>query len=1058
MRYVALNLHQILCAITKRFIFENGQKEGRSKEAHHLSDSSSSSSKDRVWSRPRRSAKGRSNPFSEERRDVIDRMTVRSSHGHPANTNRSKKRRRVNGNLPSVKARRPANSTHLDQYFGLTSAAQGHAEGDSEIGDNDFIDMDDHYDEQFQDHGRDPQSVNRTTLREQSDSDVELDAFTVLRDTTSTRPRPAPRGPRPRARNYGSAQSRPRPIPRGPPQRTLCRSTVIPRTTNRKVNRKPAPRTSSARPKPTIQKPRPKQMRIMAWDSLDPTLNRPQFVNKPYFELPTKATQRLQPPIVQEMSPHRDNEASLINNTIQGTDQDWDEDHYAPSPPGTPPPLLSKQKLSPPLPTRRLYQTTLRHENYLQQRPRGRIQRGVFFSRETYIGRGTLSAILRTITMGFSDPLGQPRNRMDLYGRSLSFDYDNIPSVIDQLSLFAQEFKLRFLQIQESDVGIDSSDTVVASQKVLEDVTVLILDLMAAFDYHQRMEFWELFVPRILSVIAELAKSAPQESLGSDMWRVIGWTRWTVVVWKALAADILQDEDVSLSMPVEALLRTLYSAADSRFYSQMSKCGGSDRVPSETIFSGQDSMELWICLIQLLNTLAVHQNSPDFWTYFNRFVRQRRTRTLVISRAVTGTDGLEPIQDGHELRLMMELCVLHQFEQDGSSNPDVPVGANWHLVNWILQDKSDAGFFQRDERDSEIEQRLRWFLGFCHDRIQTWDWSPDQEVVTHVYRFFSAREFQDMPMERGYRLPEFLKQMITTPLPPLSSAQSQDRDGTSHSSLNLLSSMEAVTKLDDHDRCFEIFLKIVALTLRAKIDLIGAPDTLEESLPTPISIRASSDGRWTGEEFKVMSREDHVRACKKLLASISPVIVTTISASNSSDSSYSSLCNPCNLVLMTALLVPDFVRQSSVGQLRSLLNFDDSDDASRRILLESMYYLGFVWQRKALGEFMNGSLNQVRSINGILDYFYDRVDVLCNTLEADLVAADNVTYLPRSKRNAPVASLIETVLGYVSRLLGNAKESLENVPRFPSFAFLDKSTSDITKWMANVFDIPATLC
>ncbi|KAG0083892.1 hypothetical protein BGZ92_010372 [Podila epicladia] len=953
----------------------------------------------------------------------------------------SQRRRRISGNLPSTKARRPANSTHLDQYFGLTSAARGRSEDGSEIDDFGFDDFDmvDHYDEQFQYYG---QSADRISLGEHFESDVEVDAFSVLRDTTSTRPRPAPRAskPRPRARNYGSAQGRPRPIPRGPPRRTLCRSTVIPRTTNHKVVRKPALQTSSAQSKAMIQKPRSKQMQITAWDSLDPTINRPQFVKKPYFELPTKVTQRLeqrlQPPIVQEKSPHRDHEYSTIISTTP--EQDLYEDHYALSAPGNPPPLVSKPRLSSPPPTRRLYQSTLRPDNYLQQRPRGHIQRGIFFSRESYIGRGTLSAILRTISMGFLGPVGQPRNRMDLYGRSLSFDYDNIPSVIDQLSLFAQEFKHRFLQTQESDVDINPSDTVAASQKVLEDVTVLMLELMATFDYHQRIEFWDLFVPRVLSVIAELTKSAPKDTLASDIWRLTGWTRWTVIVWKALAADILQDEAVSLSMPVEALLGTLYSATDSRFYSQVSKCTGTDRVSSGTIFNGQDAMELWICLIQLLNTLAVHQHSPDFWTYFNRFVRQRRARYLVTTPAEAGADDLEPIQDGHELRMMMELCVLHQFDQDGSSNPDVQVAANWDLINWLLQDKSDGGFLQQGERDSETEQRLRWFLGFCHDRIQTWGWSPDQEVVTHVYRFFAAREFQDMPLERGYRLPEFLKQMITAPLLPPSGVHSDDQNGACNSLLSLLPSMQAVTKLDDHDRCFEIFLKILALTLRAKIDLIGKPDTLEGSLPTPLSIRASSDGRWTGEEFKAMSREDHMRACKKLLASISPVIVTTISASNSSDNSYSSLCNPCNLVLMTALLVPDFVRQSSVGQLRSLLNFDDSDHASRRILLESVYYLGIVWQRKALDELVNESLDLVRSIDGILDYFCDRVDSLCSTLEADMAAADKVTYLPRSKRNAPVASLIETVLGYMSRLLGNAKESLANIPRFPSFAFLDK--------------------
>lgn len=967
-------------------------------------------------------------------------MTVRSSHGRSANTNRSKKRRRISGNIPSVKAR-PSNSlTHLDQYFGLTSAAQDHDEEGSEIEDYNFgdFDMDDHYDDPFQGQRRgaptkgtqkSSHADDERLLGEHSDSDVEVDAFSMLRDTTSTRPRAASRAPRPRAQNYQSAVGRPRPTPRGPPRRTLCRSTVIPRTTNRK-GRKPAPRTSSA-PKPMNQKHRSHQMRITAWDSLDPATVRPQFVNKPYFEPPTKVTPRRQPPKVQGKSAY---DIAMTNGATQGTD-DWDE-HYAPSPPGTPPPqLMSKPRLSPP-PTRRLYQTTLRQESYWQRLPMGRIQRGSFFSRESYIGRNTLSAILRTITMGFLEPLGQPRNRLDLYGRSLTLDHGNIPSLMDQLSMFAQEFKCRFLQIQDSDAGIELNDMAVASQKVLEDVTVLILELMAAFDYHRRIEFWDLFMSRILFVITELVKSAPRELHGSDMWRLSAWTRWTVVVWNALAAESLQDEDVSLSMPVEALLGTLYNAVDSRFYSQVSKCVGTECVPSGTIFSGQDAMELWICLIQLLNTLATHRNSPGFWTYFNRYIRQKRTRPLAPTPGEAGTNDY-PILDGHELRLVMGLCVLHQFDQDGSSNPDVQVGANWELVNWLLQNKAVVGFQSR-ERDLESEQRLRWFLGFCHDRIQTWGWPPDQEVVTHIYQYFKQREFQDMPSERGYRLPEFLKQMIIAPLPP--NTHLHDQNGTNHSFLD--PSMEAVSKLEDHDRCFEIFLKIVALALRAKVDLIGAPDTLEESLPTPISIPQVTGDRWTGEESKITAREEHLRACKKLLASISPVIVTTISAS-SSDSSYSSLCNPCNLVLMIALLVPDFVRQSSVGQLRSLLNFDDSDDASRRILLESVYYLGFIWQRKAMGE-VNGSLN-VRSIDDILDFLFDRVDALCSKLEADLAAADKATYLPRSMRNAPVASLIETVLGYVSRLLGSAKDSLKNVLRFPSIAFLDKRKSGAMK-------------
>ncbi|KAF9429583.1 hypothetical protein BGZ94_010234 [Podila epigama] len=1007
-----------------------------------------------------KSSRSIGNPFREERLDMIDRMIVRS-HPNPrrsTDTTRSKKRRRISGNQPPTKAHRAEILTHRSQYSDMTSAVHDDIELASDNEDNFDWSVNNDYEESMNSVQDGLQGIGSSHMRgssrdndvsdDASGSDSSTNAFTVLRREKIVQSRGFGKGKRP----YGAAS-----VPRNvastnKPRRALCRSTVIPR-----VSRKRASQVSrNKKPRPSLQSrlngAKPLQLQV-AWNWNDHVSSQPQFVNKPYFEHRPKIAKHT-PTRIKKAEPdlQREPEPSQLDYPSQDDPYDWDNDvNSFPSPEEmatTPSTVTMAPKQPSNSLVRPLHQSTPQSVNFLHRPPSKRIPRGLYFSRASYIGHGTLNAVLQALTLGSVAPVGQPRNRLDLFGRSLSFDYNNVPDVIEQLSQFTQEFVERNLQISQSieqNLAVDADDLVLPSIKVLEDVTLLTLESLSVLDYHQRTEFWRLFLSRVLPPVVDLVKDSHRGPNESPGWRLACWTQWSVVVWSALASEVLLNENVTLATPIEILIGSLYNAADLRFFAHVERITSGGQASFGPVFHGADAAELWTCLVQLLNTITYQPDRSGFWTYFNRHVRQRRdlkakSGEQEASSSSTSEAAADLVGPMHETRLIMALSVLHQFDADGSSNPDIQVQSNWELVNWLLRNK---GMFELDSStgilNSETEHQLKWFLHFTHCRLQEWNWSPDHTVVTLLYQFFAAREFRDMPLERGYRLPEFLKQMIMDG--SLDEVRPESRSIENLPQLgngtDAVQCMDAVSKLDAHDRCFEVFLKILALTLRWNVGLIRASTSIEDNFPSPVSMPRAS-GEEKSDFNRELANDSHLKACKRLLSTISPMTVVTITASTATDLSYSSLCNPCNLVLMMALLVPNFVRQSSVGQLRSLLNFDESDDASRRILLESVFYLGIIGQRKALsnhGSSADAAING-RAFNGILDYLFNRIDFLCGLLEQDL--EDKTMYLPRSRRQTPVSSLLETALGYVTRLLGFLKDATNTVSCLPSLSYLDK--------------------
>ncbi|KAF9207675.1 hypothetical protein BGZ49_010784 [Haplosporangium sp. Z 27] len=999
-----------------------------------------------------------------ERLDMIDRMTVRSSKTSVPKRHTfapsSRKRRRLSGNMTSVRIPRSISSSRalpgssksyaLNLDLESDSASSGDFQRDFSGGThkrraarNSSGNYSFEHQSTYEDAGHDMydysihNNLSDFESREPHKSAVELE-YPILRyDNTISKPRP----------------------------RFLSRPKIIPVTRKPKLTR-PSPNTK--RSSHGQSRPRTSKMLLQATlyphlvgqNLHDTTPHRPQFVNRPAFKAASRITEPQGSTNREQFSAHQErriSQTSIDDCTLIHQD----EGSGAGTHPGQE--LLSEHEtIAQPISVILNRLVSESHDSAFSVETtaiisNGTIPNGIYFSRDTYIGRGLLSQLLRSMSIKPSDVVANPgyKSSAVFFGQSFLPGWDDFSRVEHDLGLVVLDWKQRLRSIQELLQSRSASDfrggtyaptEITANLLALENMTILLIERFTISPLQSSI-FWKVFRSEVVIPLEKLAEESLPEQEQPVISVLLLWVRWAIVTWSILAACMLPEEREFVDNRVQVLLRQLLEASNAEFVIKLSRLVGPKQV-SQSVIYGQDVVEIWVCIIQILNRYSeLHSNKQDFWSLFNRQVLQMwlSDRNQVAAKGVMGETSVSVKEwqgrANHVFGLLRELCKLHQFGRDGSSNSAVLVGDNWELIVWLLQNNWLNGE-QQETVDSEIQ--LREFLVFCHSRIYDWSWIPSSHVIVHIYRYFANRRFRDMPTEHGYRLPEFLKNMTTAPHRRQGQSESQhinDMQPQTVFSLNL----PLLETVDRYDRCFEIFLKILAKTVNWHVcSIIDDNDTTNAfSTPNMNSQADSNDGLANqAVSYQMLSKSEKIKACKRLLSSISPVFVATISSTSLSEQTYSSLCNPCNLVLIVALLVPDFIRPSTVGQLRSLLNFEESDDVSRRILLESMFYLGTIWQRQS--EYSVASEKSTRSIQTMLDYIFDKLEFLCQVLENEIAAIHNsngTEYVPRSKRHTPVAALIETTLGYITRLMCNEANLNQDQVAYPSVAYLDQRIS-----------------
>ncbi|KAG0244292.1 hypothetical protein BGX31_009371 [Mortierella sp. GBA43] len=1029
----------------------------------------------------------------------------------------SKKRRRSSGNHPSIKKRRP---THRKPRYIRTDAGSEKTNPDSarlDSSQGDFYGYwtKRHHEENGSDHNNDhnydydydydyDHDYNHDYDHDWPDHDDEPVVRNLARDNSL----PTPRGQKPRRRKedlgypirrYNTTEPRHQ-------QRKISRATVVrnkprPTFTRRSAVHQGPKLGQTGQQKLPAMRQRTLYSHFSSWYPQFPAPSRPQFVHKPVFKpvtsragiqpIPNRHLEIARGKAMKETGGYNDSE--FVSDDYYAQDQDWESEagFVASQAPSTghgtlpPAPIVITQKAQDSKPTSFARQ---RKPNDIQEFSESDLRgsttsNGVYFSRDTYIGRGILSRVLRAMSPQASEASNAQEHvsQVVFFGQLFAQDRHDIPAVQHALEGVILDFESRFRSIEETqsihDPGYFRLGSLEHAQSeftacllALENMTILLIEYSTCA-HHDFASFWTMFKTVAVDVLARLAEALPTARHHSMTSRLVLWTTWALLTWEILYDCIAQQDQQQrqqlgqqqeqqlehqhehqqehqqelqqgqrqekqqeqqqeqrkhnhIDGPIMKLFKQLLEVADASFLSRLLKSLNPPQASGA--ISGQDDLEIWVCLIQVLDQYAhLRDSSRSFWVYFNRQVLE----TWIAVNETPG-DMIWLEQESHVWMLLQGMCMLHQFGKEGSSNTEIRTRDNWELISWILR----KNWLERTPPDSyTTERQLRKLLIFCHSRIQTWNWTPCADIVSQIYRYFSKRNFRDMSSEPGYRLPEFLKHMIATPVKD--SIQPEERlvdfPGTSGFQLDV-----SYTKTVDleHDRCFEIFLKIATRAIRWQVCEIGGNKQDVEVLSTPTTTTVPQSDSMDESQ----SRVGKIRTCKRLLSSISPTIVFTISADGSSEQTYSSLCNTCNLVLVLALLVPDYIRLSTIGELRSLLNFDESDDASRKILLEAVFYLGVVWQRQV--GWGHGIGQDGRSPEKVVDYLFGRLEFMCQIFEKDMNIMHAGSSHAHMKRKPPLNALIETTLGYIARLMTYARNmEIDRIP-YPPLVFLDQST------------------
>ncbi|KAG0270463.1 hypothetical protein DFQ27_006675 [Actinomortierella ambigua] len=1048
--------------------------------------------------------------FTEERRDMIDRMQVRSGTGSTSRGHSSRKRRRTSGRHRSLKAIRLAAMNGGVRREAVPREAEDRGRRSRSVDAETDASLDEDQ-EQWHDDGVFPNTFDLHSLgprKRQQQIDRYLErreehGFDYLEQDSLNYDgfaRSSHRHAVPRTRPSNSRPSVQTPKRRKPTG--LSRAKVVPR--------QPIHKQKKSKAQANL-KNKGNGGSIQTTFVLGSQTARPQLFDKPMFRPPT--------------------EEKLMRHTTTGDDYDSMDDFVHegvtvndPSEEAPdimdrnqeqtvvdPPPLAAPKNNRPP-PSSRHGHRTLESVLAADTRPSTSaydpLPNGIYFPRESYIGRGRLAHLLYTLCP--SQAPG-PLHRVDTCASFQLFDEWFLPDwtqpqdFVDGLWPVFFEFKRHYAVIQQAvwqkqqrrrspeDIrrfggAAEAKAEMDACIKTLDTITLVLLERVGLLPTNQQEAFWQPFVQGFCRVFEAFVDNMEQahaqhqqprdDPTSSPDWLLLIYSRWTLVTWAALFKQFKTDRlfmvrgdaerdgqgyNLTLHRVVGALIRQLVPASGPAFCRRLNKIAASGRnATSSLVVIGEDVMEIWICLIQLLGQVDDQDQSKHvsalsgFWVHVNEQIQEGwMGQAAKAERDRIASDEWTQRRAGHVLDLVVNLCRLHQFDKQGCTTTNLRARDNWPLIHWLAQHhwvvglKADATAVDPFTIKSRQIQ-LREFLVYCHSLLCIWRWAPSSDMVLQFYRYFVARGFADLVSEPGYRLPEFLKQLIQREPRKLGDPTvTQSRIGGVAIDIEMLELPPS-----NHDRCFEIFLKITGLTVLYLVRSIEGEQDLEQRSSSAMA-ESSSSSRATGHDSAVtwltseaasssagisgprlLNRNDKIRNCKRLLSSISPAIVTSFLPSRPPGGpGYSTLCNPCNLVLLITILVPDSLRPSSSSYLQSFLDFDVSDDASQRIILQAMAFLGLAWQRQW---FTNQEAFPRRRIEDVLEFFFSKLRSLSTVYEQDLRAVEQGTsaYVPRNKRQFPVGALIETCLGHIMDLLTQL-ESFHSTP-YPSLAYLDQ--------------------
>lgn len=185
--------------------------------------------------------------------------------------------------------------------------------------------------------------------------------------------------------------------------------------------------------------------------------------------------------------------------------------------------------------------------------------------------------------------------------------------------------------------------------------------------------------------------------------------------------------------------------------------------------------ESWVIIFRVLGSAKIPRSS--FWDITNLHL---------------GIKNISSIQDAKSMEkswlFMFSLLPLSDFDEYGciASGSRFDLGIdNWPLVQQLV--KRVFTLYSTNARQSpSFNDYCRAIVSRCHHLMSKWGWWKCSGIIGVMFDFFASRKLANLRNEEVYKSPQFLVDLT----------------------------IEAPLDVEPEDRCFHIFLKIVAIAIR----------------------------------------------------------------------------------------------------------------------------------------------------------------------------------------------------------------------------------------------------
>jgi hypothetical protein len=409
------------------------------------------------------------------------------------------------------------------------------------------------------------------------------------------------------------------------------------------------------------------------------------------------------------------------------------------------------------------------------------LDRGVFFHESTILGRGL---VRDAVDAGLPGRLRRPRPAMSfpLDGRMLRWGpWDENTS---------SEFGILVDWVADQLVS-DTTANEGAGRKAIEAADFILAYLLRSLSAQSDAEA-KSFVSRGLEVFSNFV----------NRFESIDWatvpdaaksTQLDVMARFALATLVVRSLSQALSSePMQSMkLDDLIKKAASVTIYRLLECGteevrtlyGDLQRPTfreRGIRSDRVLANCWVVIMRLLEGASIPRSS--FWDV---------TQSVMLSRGVGSDSDAQAFEKlWHDMFTLLPLCEVDSsgllvFEMRHT----VPM-EGWTLPQQLL--KRVFQLYQAQPRQSPgFNDYCRALVARCHFLVEQWGWRKCTGIIGTIFDFFGSQNLAHLRNEEVYKSPRFLDELDRKP------------------SLSI----------EPEDRCFHIFIKLMALTIQRLKDL-----------------------------------------------------------------------------------------------------------------------------------------------------------------------------------------------------------------------------------------------